>query len=242
MYQAGRSGFQTLIVSTAQAVAESEQVPVAVVGKDTDLLLAAPATTSIDMHMLCRSNPVTVFNIHEIQHAIGDTRNCQMFIYAVTGCDTVSAIYRQGSRKTFNMVHKKLDYDLLDTFAVEAPMTRVEKRAGKPFMGPAVLNILMTTATLHTIKRAIGPSSLSSSFQKVYLQLVLQQSNIHTAPILQSLCIKSFSDRGTNVSTFSVPSNVEYSSRLYTVSLISLRMMEAAICVCVCTLCIRSIF
>ena len=69
-------------------------------------------------------NPVTVFNIHEIQHAIGDTRNNLMFLQAVTGCDTVSAIYRQGSRKTFNMVHKKLDYGLLDTFAVEAPMTR----------------------------------------------------------------------------------------------------------------------
>ena len=45
-----------LIVYTAQAVAESEQVPVVVVGKDTDLLvmLVAPATTSTDMHMLCR--------------------------------------------------------------------------------------------------------------------------------------------------------------------------------------------
>ena len=50
-----------------------------------------------------------------------------MFHYAVTGCDTVSAIYRQGSRKTFNMVHKKLYYDLLDTFAVEAPMMRYKK-------------------------------------------------------------------------------------------------------------------
>ena len=99
---------------------------VVVDGKDTDLLvmLVAPATTSTDMHMLCRSNPVTVFNIHEIQHAIGDTRNCLMLLYALTGCDTVSAIYRQGSRKTFNVVHKKLDYDLFDTFAVEAPITR----------------------------------------------------------------------------------------------------------------------
>eukprot|EP00057_Strongylocentrotus_purpuratus_P023386 XP_011677860.1 PREDICTED: slit homolog 1 protein-like [Strongylocentrotus purpuratus] len=39
-------------------------------------------------------------------------------------CDTVSAIYRQGSRKTFNTVNKQLDHGLLDTFAVEAPMTR----------------------------------------------------------------------------------------------------------------------
>ena len=76
----------TLIVSS-----RVRTCAVAVAGTDTDLLvmLVAQATTSTDMHMLCRSNPVTVFNIHEIQHAIGDTRNRLMFLYAVTGCDTV---------------------------------------------------------------------------------------------------------------------------------------------------------
>ena len=80
----------TLIVSTALnsvAVAESEELPVVVVGTDTDLLvmLVARATTTTDIFMLCHSNPVRVFNIRDIQQAIGDTRNHLMFLHAVTG-------------------------------------------------------------------------------------------------------------------------------------------------------------
>ncbi|CAM1319513.1 Uncharacterised protein r2_g2787 [Pycnogonum litorale] len=152
----------TLIVSTALAVAESEQVSVVVVGTDTVLLvmLVARATTSTDMYMLCRSNPVTVFNIHEIEHGIGDTRNHMMFLHAMTGCDMVSAIYRQGKRKTFNMVHKKRDYNLLDTFTDSGSTHDEVKRAGEAFIlklyGPAVLNLLMTTVTLHTNVQSVA--------------------------------------------------------------------------------------
>ena len=86
------------------------------------------------MYMLCRINPVTVFNIHEIQHGIGDTRNHLMFLHAVTGCDTVSAIYRQGKRKAFNVVHKKQDYDLLDTFTDSGSTHDEVKRSGEAFI------------------------------------------------------------------------------------------------------------
>ena len=57
-----------MIVSTALVVAESETVPV--VGMDTDLLvmLVAQETASKYRYMLCRSNVITVFNIHEVQH------------------------------------------------------------------------------------------------------------------------------------------------------------------------------
>jgi hypothetical protein len=117
-------------------VAESEELPVVVVGTDTDLLvmLVARATTTTDMYKLCRSNPVTVFHIHEIQHAIGDTINHLMFLHAVTGCDTVSAIYRQGKRKAFNMVHKKREYDLLETFINTRSTHDEVKRDGEAFL------------------------------------------------------------------------------------------------------------
>ena len=119
----------TLIVSTTLAVAEPERVSVVVIGTDIDLLvmLVARATASTDMHMLCHSNPVTVF--HEIQHAIGDTKNLLMFPHAVTGYDTVSAICRQGKRKAFNMV-----YDLLDTFTESGSTHDEVKRAGESFI------------------------------------------------------------------------------------------------------------
>eukprot|EP00057_Strongylocentrotus_purpuratus_P014907 XP_011669381.1 PREDICTED: uncharacterized protein LOC105440653 [Strongylocentrotus purpuratus] len=87
-----------------------------------------------DMHMLCCSNPVAVFNIHEIQHAIEDTRNHLMFLHALTGYDTVSAIYRQDKRKAFDMVHKKRDYDLLDTFAGSGNTHDQVKRAEEAFI------------------------------------------------------------------------------------------------------------
>jgi len=126
----------TLIESTALAVAESEQVPVVVVGTDTDLLvmLVARATASTDMHMLCRCNPVTVFNSQEIQDGIGDTKHHLMFLHAMTGCDTVSAIYCHGKREAFNMVHKQRDYDLLDIFTDSGSTHDEVKRAGEAFI------------------------------------------------------------------------------------------------------------
>ena len=57
-----------------------------------------------------------MYNIHEIQRVIGDTAKHLMFMHAMTRCDTVFAIYRQGKHKAFNLVHKKQDYDQLDTF------------------------------------------------------------------------------------------------------------------------------
>ncbi|KAG1715034.1 hypothetical protein GQR58_000608 [Nymphon striatum] len=160
----------TLIVSTAIAVTESEEQSVVVVGTDTDLLvmLVARATTTTDLYMLCRGNPITVFNIHEIQHAIGDTRYHLMFLHAVTGCDTVSAIYRQGKRKAFNMVHIKREYDLLEMFTNNGSTHDEVKRAGETFVlklyGASNYESLDKYRHI-AYKRAIGRCSLSSSFQ-----------------------------------------------------------------------------
>ena len=133
--QAGRSRYADCFNNDI-AVAESEEQPVAVVGTDTGLLvmLVALATTTTDMYMLCRGNHVTVFIIHEIQHVIGETRYHLVLLHAVTGCDTVAAIYRQGKRKAFNMVHKKQKYDLLDTFTNNGGTHDEVKRAGETFL------------------------------------------------------------------------------------------------------------
>jgi len=82
---------------------------VIVVGTDTDLLvmLVARATTSMHMYMLCQSSPPILYDINEIQDGVGNTRRHLMALHAITGCDTVSAMYRQGKRKAFNIVHKK---------------------------------------------------------------------------------------------------------------------------------------
>ena len=91
-----------------------------------------------------------------------------MFLHAVIGCDTVSAIYRQGKRKAFDMVHKKRDFDLLDTFTNNRSTHNEVKRAGENFIpklyGARHCDSLDEYRHI-AYKRAIGRSSLSSSFQ-----------------------------------------------------------------------------
>lgn len=160
----------TLIISTALHVAESAEVTVVVIGTDTDLLvmLVARATSATNVYMLCRSNPTTLYNIHEIQRATGDTTKHLMFLHVMTGCDAVSAIYRQGKRKAFNLVYKKQDYDQLDTFTRAESTHEEVKKAGESFIlklyGASKFQSLDEYRHI-AYKRATGRSSLSSSFQ-----------------------------------------------------------------------------
>lgn len=179
----------TLIVSTAPAVSESKNRPVDVVGTDTDLLvmLVAQASTTTDIFMLCSFNPVTAFNIKEIQNAVGDTRHYLMFLHAVVGCDTVSAICRQSKRKAFNMVHKKREYNMLDTFTNQGSTHDDVKRVGKTFIlklyGASNAESLDESRHI-AYKRAICRSSLSLLFQLVSLPPTSAAAiNIHTARI-----------------------------------------------------------
>ena len=72
-----KADVDTLIVSTAFTVAETEEVPVVAVGTDTDLLvmLVARASSGTDPFMKCCSNPEMVFRIGDIKEALGVTRN-----------------------------------------------------------------------------------------------------------------------------------------------------------------------
>ena len=160
----------TLIVSTALTVAEKEEVPVVVVGTDTDLLvmLVARASSGTDTYMKCCSNPEMVFRVSDIQDALGDTRNYLLAIHAITGCDTVSAIYRRGKRNPFRMVHKKGKDEFLGTFANSASTPDEVEKAGEGF----ILQLYGASkyASLNkyrhiAYKRHIGRSSLSSSFE-----------------------------------------------------------------------------
>ena len=103
------SDADTLIVSTVLTVTETEEVPVVVVGTDTDLLvrLVARESSGTDTYMRCCRNPEMVFRVSDIPEALGDTRNDLLSVHAITGCDSVSAIYRRGKRNPLVMVHKR---------------------------------------------------------------------------------------------------------------------------------------
>ena len=105
-----------LIVCTALLSADSSDLPVTVVRTDIDLLikLVVQALPSTNVYLLCQNNPPIMYSCTEIQHAIRDTTNHLMLLHVVTGCDTVSAIYRQSKRRALNCVMKT---DVMDNWA-----------------------------------------------------------------------------------------------------------------------------
>ena len=181
----------TLIVSTALAVAESEQVPVVVVGTDTDILvmLVARATASTDMHTLCRCNPVTVFNIQEIQDGIGDTKNHLMFFMPWQDVTrSLRSVVTASVKLSTWSTRKGTMTCLIPSHILEAPTTKqreLSRLLFSSFMGPVVLKPLMTTVTLHTSGQSVAVRWAQHFGWNVYLQRVLQQNNTHTAPVLQ---------------------------------------------------------
>ena len=141
-----------------------------VVGTDTDLLvmLVTLATANMDLYMLCSKNPTTLYRVRDIQASIGDTSKYLMVLHAITGCDTVSAVYRQGKRKAFNLVHNLKEYDLLNTFINAESTDQQVQQAGESFL--LKLYVASTCASLDELcyiayKKAISRTSLSSSFQ-----------------------------------------------------------------------------
>ncbi|GBM58220.1 hypothetical protein AVEN_199704-1 [Araneus ventricosus] len=77
-----------------------------VIGDDSNLLVLliihVPANNQLKMVMPKKGNQQEkVHSIRDIQRGIGQMKNVLLVIYAFTGCDTVSAIYRKGKIVTF---------------------------------------------------------------------------------------------------------------------------------------------
>lgn len=158
-----------LIVSTALSLAESGE-PVVVVATDTDLLvmLVNQASSDMDLYMLCCMNPTTLYKVCDIQESLGETSKYLMVLHAITGCDTVSAVYRQGKRKAFNLVHNKKEYDQLKTFYNAGSTHQQVQEAGESFLLKlygAPHGVSLDEFRYTAYKQAISRVSLSSSFQ-----------------------------------------------------------------------------
>ena len=89
-----------LIVLTA--IEEDEKgIEAYVIGEDTDLLVLltvhAPSENKLKMVVPKKGNQQEkIYRISDIQRGIGDMKDVVLAIYAFTGCDTVSAIYKKG--------------------------------------------------------------------------------------------------------------------------------------------------
>ena len=66
--------------------------------------------------MLCRRNPLQLYNIDEIQLNVGDMKQRLMFVHAISLCDTVSAPYMKGKTIALDVLRSYGDQDSLSTF------------------------------------------------------------------------------------------------------------------------------
>ena len=112
--------------------------PVVVVGTDTDLLvmLVVCATSSIDMFMLCHRNPITLYIVEPLHQALTSTRQHLLYIHALTGCDTTSALYEQGKVKALKLAQKQ-DANLcthMDVFLLHSSTCEDVTTAGEQFL------------------------------------------------------------------------------------------------------------
>ena len=91
-----------------------------------------------------------------------------MSIHAITGCDTASAIHRQGKCKAFNHVHNKRDYYLLDTFTNKSSTHDEVQAAGELFIkklyGAKKYNTLDNYRHI-AYRQSVRKASLASSFE-----------------------------------------------------------------------------
>lgn len=97
-----------LIVLTAIDEAE-KNVEACVIGEDTDLLVLltvhAPSQKRLKMMIPKKGNQQEkVYTISDIQRDIGNMKDVLLPIYAFTGCDTISAIYKKGKITPYKKV------------------------------------------------------------------------------------------------------------------------------------------
>ena len=103
----------TMIVRTAIELSHDKDV--VVVGTDSDLLILLTQLSQPD-NCICffkpgsGTTPNKVFDIRRVQRRLpeGFSHNL-FFLHAMTGCDTTSALYRQGKKKAFKLLLKRPD-------------------------------------------------------------------------------------------------------------------------------------
>ena len=152
--QQARSDADSMIISSALNVSDK---PTVVVGTDTDLLVAliARAPKDSQMYMLRpSSNNTTVVDIKSLQSAVGECKDSLLFLHAVTGCDTTSALYNQGKKKAYKFWKniQVLQKMCLSSICPKLPkriLSRLVKSSCYIGMVPRILPRWMHSGTMH---------------------------------------------------------------------------------------------
>ena len=87
--------------------------------------------------MLCHGNPLQLYNIGELQSAVGDMKQHLMFVHAVSGCDTVSVpdmkVDMKGQKRALEVLPSYGDHDSLSTFTEPRTMPEDIANVGERF-------------------------------------------------------------------------------------------------------------
>ena len=126
------------ICTTALTAAHIIQRPVVLVGTDTDLLvmLIDAALPSMDIYMQFPNNPVKLYDINSVIQSLHPAvKRHLLFAHAITGCDTVSALFGMGKQKALSVLERGEDnWVTLDIFK-QPDATRDEiAEAGEKFL------------------------------------------------------------------------------------------------------------
>jgi hypothetical protein len=117
----GVADADALIVRTAINLSSNNNV--VVVGTDLDLLILLIQLSKEDNQVYLYKQgvgkcPDKVFSIRNIREQLSELSTSLLFLHAMTGCDTTSALYRQGKKKAFNLLQKmkELRRDVVNVF------------------------------------------------------------------------------------------------------------------------------
>ena len=124
----------------------------------------------MDIHLLCRRNPLQLYCISELQSDFGDIKQHLMFMQcdAISGCDTVSAPCMKRQRKALEMLRSYGDLDHLSTFTEPGSSHEEVANVGESFLLKLYGAVRSTSLNKHRYimyTRAIRRSSLVIGIQ-----------------------------------------------------------------------------
>lgn len=163
-----------LLVTTALGYSEQGN-RVVLVGNDADLLVMLLVTVEEEHSGLCMcfpgsgKSPERIYNILQIQASIAPQQQHLLFLHAITGCDTTSAVFKHGKRSA----HKLLKNDALLACKVKIFNDALATHAAVASAGEEFFLRLYGSQSLKSLdelrffayNRTVSKSMLSSEFQ-----------------------------------------------------------------------------
>jgi len=122
-----------LIVKTALDIAR-EKNKVVVVGTDTDLLIMLLARARKPDKIYFLSPGSKAYNVGSIQNTIGERKQCLLFIHAMSGCDTTSALFGKGKKKAWKLSINKDVQKISAIFCTRTSSKESVAKAGEKFI------------------------------------------------------------------------------------------------------------